>query len=46
MLAGGTVLSVQRYSNGVEVRLNDGRIVNDTQIMQIGAKQAELASGA
>jgi len=46
VLTGGTVLSVQRSSNGVEVRLNDGRIVNDTQIMQIGAKQAELASGA
>ena len=36
VLTGSVVTSVQRVGSGVQVRLADGRIVNDTQIVQIG----------
>jgi flagellar basal-body rod modification protein FlgD len=37
VLTGSTVQSVQRVGSAVQVQLNDGRVVNDTQIMQIGS---------
>jgi len=43
-LTGAVVQSVQRVGSAVQVQLNDGRVVNDTQIMQIGSAET-LASG-
>ena len=37
VLTGATVESVQRAGSVIKVRLNDGRTVNDGQIMQIGS---------
>ena len=37
VLTGAVVQSVQRVGSGVQVQLNDGRVVGDTQIMQIGS---------
>ena len=37
VLTGATVQSVQRAGSTVQVQLNDGRVVNDTEIMQIGS---------
>lgn len=39
VLTSAKVESVQRSGASVQVRLNDGRLVNDTQIMQIGSSQ-------
>jgi len=36
VLTGAKVESVQRSGSSVQVRLSDGRIVNDSQVMQIG----------
>jgi len=45
VLTSATVQSVQRAGSAVQVQLNDGRVVNDTQIMQIGTIERS-ASGA
>jgi flagellar basal-body rod modification protein FlgD len=45
VLTGATVLSVQRAGSAVQVQLNDGRVVNDTEIMQIGSAE-KVASGS
>jgi len=45
VLTSATVQSVQRAGSAVQVQLNDGRVVNDTQIMQIGTIELS-ASGA
>ena len=37
VLTGSTVESVQRAGSTVQVRLSDGRVVNDSQVMQIGS---------
>jgi len=37
VLTSATVQSVQRAGSTVQVQLNDGRVVDDTQIMQIGS---------
>jgi 3D (Asp-Asp-Asp) domain-containing protein len=37
VLTSATVQSVQRAGSAVQVQLNDGRVVNDTEIMQIGS---------
>jgi flagellar basal-body rod modification protein FlgD len=39
VLTGAKVESVQRAGSAVQVRLSDGRVVNDTQVMQIGSSQ-------
>jgi len=39
VLTGATVQSVQRAGSGVQVQLTDGRVVNDTEIMQIGSAE-------
>ena len=45
VLTGATVQSVQRSGSVVQVQLEDGRVVNDTEIMQIGALK-KLVSGS
>ena len=45
VLTNATVQSVQRAGSTVQVRLNDGRVVDDTQIMQIGSVE-KAASGS
>ena len=39
VLTGARVESVQRAGSTVQLRLSDGRIVNDSQVMQIGSSQ-------
>lgn len=39
VLTGARVESVQRAGSAVQVRLSDGRVVNDTQVMQIGSSR-------
>ncbi|NDD11218.1 MAG: hypothetical protein EB072_00885 [Betaproteobacteria bacterium] len=43
VLSPSTVQSVQRAASGVQVRLTDGRMVDDTQILQIGASRAQVS---
>jgi len=43
VLTGATVQSVQRAGSMVQVQLNDGRVVNDTEIMQIGSVEKLVA---
>jgi flagellar basal-body rod modification protein FlgD len=45
VLTSATVQSVQRAGSIVQVQLNDGRVVNDTEIMQIGTVD-KVASGS
>ena len=45
VLTSATVESVQRAGSSVQVRLNDGRVVDDSQIMQIGSV-GKLVSGS
>jgi len=45
VLTSATVQSVQRAGSAVQVQLNDGRVVNDTEIMQIGSAE-KVASGS
>ena len=45
VLTNATVQGVQRAGSAVQVRLNDGRVVDDTQIMQIGSVE-KAASGS
>ena len=44
VLTGATVESVQRAGSVIKVRLNDGRTVNDGQIMQIGTAAEKSSS--
>jgi len=39
VLTGARVESVQGAGSGVQVRLSDGRVVSETQVMQIGSSQ-------
>ena len=41
VLSSSTVQSVQRSGSGVQIRLADGRVVSDTQVMQIGESTAK-----
>jgi len=45
VLTSATVQSVQRAGSAVQVQLNYGRVVNDTEIMQIGSAE-KVASGS
>jgi len=42
VLTSATVQSVQRAGSTVQVQLNDGRVVDDTQIMQIGSVEKSV----
>ena len=44
VLTGARVESVQRVGSTVQVQLSDGRVVNDTQVMQIGSSQTQAGS--
>ena len=45
VLTGSAVKSVQRVGSTVQVQLNDGRVVSDNQIMQIGSSDLPVAGG-